>query len=110
MSEESTTQVPAPPADNEAATAVKTKPAKPKRSNLPPWKVLLHNDDVNEMGYVVDSIMNLTTLNAHQALVCMLEAHRSGLSLLLTTHREHAELLQEQFQSKRSQVTIEPDE
>ncbi|MCH7572875.1 MAG: hypothetical protein IH891_08175 [Planctomycetes bacterium] len=42
------------------------------------------------------------------AIECMLEAHKSGLALLLSTHREHAELLQEQFTSKRLTVTIQP--
>ena len=96
--------------ENTGGTAVKTRPEKPRRQQMPMWKVLLHNDDVNDMGYVVDAILNLTPLNSHQALVCMLEAHRTGLSLLITTHREHAELLQEQFQSKFLMVTIEPDE
>ena len=36
-------------------------------------------------------------------------AHKTGVSLILVTHREHAELLQEQFASKRLTVTIEPD-
>jgi ATP-dependent Clp protease adapter protein ClpS len=39
----------------------------------------------------------------------MLEAHQRGISLLLTTHREHAELLHEQFHSKHLTVTIEPE-
>ena len=38
----------------------------------------------------------------------MLEAHETGVTLLVETHREHAELLQEQFQSKQLTVTIEP--
>ena len=38
------------------------------------------------------------------------EANQSGLSLLLVTHKERAELYQEQFQSKGLTVTIEPAE
>lgn len=99
----------APVAESSGAEAVKTRPGKPKRQHMPRWKVLLHNDDQNEMGYVVNTILQLTPLNSHQALVCMLEAHRKGLSLLTTTHREHAELMREQFQSKFLKVTIEPE-
>lgn len=84
----------------------KKKPTKP----LPPWKVLLHNDDHNEMGYVVQTIVDLTPLNPERAIVCMAEAHKSGLALLLTTHRERAELYQEQFTSKGLTVTIEAAE
>ena len=91
------------------ATAVKTRPAPPKVDLMPPWRVLLHNDDVNEMIYVVNTIVELTHLERHDAVECMLEAHKRGLAMLLCTHREHAELLQEQFESKLLTVTIEPN-
>ncbi len=77
---------------------------------LPPWKVLLHNDDQNDMLFVVEAIVSLTPLNQEAAAVRTLEAHQSGLALLLTTHKERAELYQEQFQSKGLTVTIEPAE
>jgi len=94
------------------ATAVRPRPrtAPPRVDRLPPWRVLLHNDVVNEIGYVVETIIELTALNPRQALLHTLDAHKSGLALLLITHREKAELLQEQFQSKRLTVTIEPEE
>ena len=98
--------------DGGSITVTTTRPAptKPKPRLLPQWKVLLHNDDVNDMRYVVDSICALTSLVEQQAIVCMVEAHQSGVALLLTTHQEHAELLEEQFASKQLTVTIEPDE
>ena len=91
-----------------AGAAVKSRPATPRTRYLPPWKVLLHNDDVNDMVYVVETITELTTLNRQDALLRTLEADKTGVALLLTTHREHAELLSEQFASKRLTVTIEP--
>ena len=90
------------------ATITRPETADPKVECMPPWKVLLHNDDVNEAGYVVEVIIELTTLQPQAALLRMLEAHKTGVALLLTTHREHAELLAEQFTSKRLTVTIEP--
>ena len=84
-------------------------PARPRLDHLPPWKVLLHNDDVNDMGYVVDTIMVLTPLGEQDAVLRMLEAHQSGVALLMATHQEHAELLLEQFTSRQLCVTIEPD-
>jgi ATP-dependent Clp protease adapter protein ClpS len=77
---------------------------------LPPWKVLLHNDDKNEAFFVVATIMELTTLNEEDATQRMTEAHKTGASLLLVTHKERAELYKEQFTSKGLTVTIEPDE
>jgi len=77
---------------------------------MPPWKVLLHNDDLNEMGYVIETIIELTALNPQTALLRMVEAHRTGVAMLLATHRERAELLEEQFASKGLTVSIEPDE
>ena len=104
--------------DSDAAGSTATKPkrarkAAPKRKPpqpLPPWKVLLHNDDKNEVGYVVDTIMQLTSLNQQDAELRTKEADKTGVSLLLTTHKERAELYQEQFTSKGLVVTIEPAE
>ncbi|MDH3583205.1 MAG: ATP-dependent Clp protease adaptor ClpS [Phycisphaerae bacterium] len=76
---------------------------------LPPWKVLLHNDDVNDMPYVVQTISQLTPLSQSAATQRMLEAHAKGLALILTTHQERAELYRDQFASKNLSVTIEPD-
>src|SRR6187551_2559587 len=90
--------------------ARKTTPKKKPPQPLPPWKVLLHNDDKNDVGYVVDTIMQLTSLNQQDAELRTKEADKTGLALLLTTHKERAELYQEQFTSKGLVVTIEPAE
>jgi len=75
----------------------------------PPYKVILHNDDVNDMEYVVATICRLTPLTLEQATEKMLEAHLKGMSILLVCHKERAELYQEQFKSCRLRVTIEPE-
>lgn len=85
-----------------------TKPKPP--GLLPLWKVLLHNDDVNSLEHVIFTVMELTPLDQDEAIQRTLEADREGLALLLVTHKERAELYQEQFQSKHLTVTIEPDE
>jgi len=94
--------------DGDGGTATATMPAPPRVRRLPQWQVLLHNDDVNDMAWVASAILQLTPLKREEAIDRMLEAHRRGVSLLLVTHREHAELLQEQFTSKDLTVTIEP--
>ncbi|HRP63306.1 MAG TPA: ATP-dependent Clp protease adaptor ClpS [Phycisphaerales bacterium] len=38
----------------EGGVAVQAAP--PRVDRMPPWKVLLHNDDVNEIGFVIETI------------------------------------------------------
>ena len=88
----------------------KTTPKRRPPKNLPPWKVLLHNDDKNDVGFVVITIVELTPLNEKEAEGRTEEANQTGVALLLTTHKERAELYHEQFTSKGLTVTIEPAE
>lgn len=101
--------------DHKSGAAVLDKPAHKKSPGrvkprlLPPYKVLLHNDDVNDMEHVIVSLLKVTPLNMDDAIQKMVEAHDSGISLLLVTHQELAELYQEQLTSLSLTVTIEPD-
>ena len=90
--------------------ATKTAPKQKPPQMLPPWKVLLHNDDKNDMKFVVDTIVELTPLNKQDAENRMKEADDTGVALLLVTHKERAELYKDQFESKGLTVTIEPAE
>lgn len=90
--------------------AAKKAPQKKPPRQMPPWKVLLHNDDKNEFLFVIRTVMELTPLNEQDAKERTVEAHETGVALLLTTHKERAELYQEQFASKGLVVTIEPAE
>ena len=90
--------------------AAKPAPKKKPPGMLPPWKVLLHNDDKNTMQHVIRTIVQLTPLNEQDAERRMTEAHRTGVALLLVTHKERAELYKDQFESKGLTVTIEPAE
>lgn len=92
-----------------APAPARTRPSpKNPTEKLPPWNVLLHNDDVNEMGFVVESLCRFARLSVPAATRCTMEAHKKGLSLVLATHREHAELVAEQLTSLKLTVTIEP--
>lgn len=105
----------AEPSDGSGAVATTTlvapkkAPARVKPRKLPPFKVLLHNDDVSTFEHVILSIVNLTPLTTEAAFEKTLIAHDQGLVLLLVTHKERAELYQEQFTSVKLTVTIEPD-
>ena len=106
------------PGKDPAAGSTATKPKRARKPSprkrppqaLPPWKVLLHNDDKNTVDYVVSTITQLTALNEQDATQRTVEADKTGVALLLTTHKERAELYQEQFTSKGLVVTIEPAE
>lgn len=86
----------------------KRQPAKTPPKTLPPWKVILHNDDVNDMDHVIRVLRRLTPLSQEEAKMRTLEAHEKGVALLLTTHRERAELYVEQFASTGLTATCEP--
>jgi ATP-dependent Clp protease adapter protein ClpS len=100
------------PPQGGAAVKSKTRRAPKKKppQMLPPWKVLLHNDNKNEMPFVVKTVVELTPLNEQDAKQRTEEAHKSGVSLLLTTHKERAELYKDQFETKGLTVSIEPAE
>ena len=89
------------------STAPVAEPARPQSRPLPPFAVVLHNDDVNEMGFVVRTIVELARVTTEHALTCMIEAHQEGQAVVMRTHREHAELVCESFQSKGLTATIE---
>jgi len=117
MSEEQGNKPGVADADESAGTVVaepkksartSTAPAKKLPSLLPPWSVLLHNDDKNEMLFVIRAIVELTPLNREDAMQRMFEAHKSGVALLLVTHKERAELYLDQFQTKGLTISIEP--
>jgi ATP-dependent Clp protease adaptor protein ClpS len=92
------------------APGVKERAALGPVDHLPPYRVLLHNDDRLDMDHVVDTLVQLTPLDLSRAMVVMLEAHKRGVALVLVTHRERAELYVDQFRSKRLTVTIEQAE
>ena len=98
------------PAGGSTAAGTRPTPTRRPPKTLPPWKVLLHNDDVNDMEYVVESIQMIVHLSKQDSALRALEAHESGVALLLTTHQERAELIQQQFTSRNLSVTIEPAE
>lgn len=79
----------------------------PKIEQLPPWKILLHDDEVNTAEYIVTKVQEITKLDEEKAVKRVLEAHKNGVALLLTTHKERAELLVEMFESSKITVTME---
>ncbi len=90
------------------STTTATLPEVAKPRLLPQFKVILHNDDQNEVEYVVETVMMLCGMNLQDAFARTQEADSTGCALLLITHRERAELYVDQFQSRSLTVTMEP--
>ena len=63
----------------------------------PLTKVLLHNDDKNEMAYVAEALMIVFTIHGKDAVPIMLEAHEQGVALITVIRKEEAELRKEQM-------------
>ena len=81
------------------------------RKLAPRYRVLLHNDDFNPMEYVVQVLMTtVPSITQPQAVSIMMEAHNSGLALVITCALEHAEFYCETLKSHGLSSTIEPDE
>ena len=75
---------------------------------LPPYAVILHNDDHNEMLYVVQSLlMCVPELEAQQATEVMLQAHLNGKARVIACPLERAELYRDRLQSRGLTATIE---
>lgn len=76
---------------------------------LPPYDVLLHNDDVNTMDHVVRALLrSVPSVDADRAFAIMWEAHTHGVAVVITCPLEPAELYRDRLQSFGLTATIEP--
>ena len=75
---------------------------------LPPYRVILHNDDVNEMGHVVRALLaSVPELSARDATAIMIEAHLQGRAQVIACPLERAELYRDRLESHGLTATIE---
>ena len=89
-------------------TAVIDREVQRVRKLSPKYKVLLHNDPVNTMDYVVDTLRQVVPqLSEQDALNIMLETHNNGVGLVITCDLEPAEFYSESLKSKGLTSTIE---
>lgn len=65
----------------------------------PRYRVLIHNDDVTPMDFVVHVLMNIFKKNISDAADIMLTAHNTGVALVVVLSLEEAELRVDQAHS-----------
>jgi ATP-dependent Clp protease adaptor protein ClpS len=74
---------------------------------LPPHTVVLHNDDVNEMGHVVAALLrSVPELSTERAVEVMLAAHEHGQADVVSCPLERAELYRDRLESHGLTATI----
>ena len=77
---------------------------------LPPYNVILFNDDYNSMDYVVAVLLHtINTLTQSEAEQIMLTAHLAGNAVVITCPKETAEFYQERILSYGLTATIAPE-
>lgn len=90
---------------NQSATATAVKPAKPKASKkrkpslLPPFHVILLNDDDHSYEYVIEMLKVIFAHPAEKGMAMAKEVDEQGRVIVLTTHKEMAELKRDQIHS-----------
>ena len=90
--------------------AVMEKAPERVRKPSPRYKVLLHNDPVNSMEYVVTTLRQVVpSLSEQDAIAVMLEAHNTGIGLVIVCDIEPAEFYCETLKAKGLSSTIEPE-
>ena len=89
-------------------STVVDKEIKKVRKVSPRYKVLLHNDAENTMEYVVQTLRQVVPkLSEQEAIAVMLEAHSTGIGLVIICDIEPAEFYSESLKSKGLTSTIE---
>ena len=80
------------------------------RKTSPRYKVLLHNDPVNTMEYVVQTLQEVVPqLSEQDAMAVMLEAHNTGVGLVIVCDLEPAEFYSETLKNKGLTSSLEKE-
>ena len=75
---------------------------------LPPYSVILHNDDHHSMDYVVEALVkSVPSLSALDAANIMIDAHNTGRAIVITCPLEQAEYYRDRLRSFTLGVSIE---
>jgi ATP-dependent Clp protease adaptor protein ClpS len=78
---------------------------------FPPYRVILHNDDVHSTDEVVLALCkSVPSLSQRKAILIMLQAHVTGRATVVVCSREEAEYYAERLGTFNLTVTIEATE
>ena len=92
-------------------SAVLEKKTAALKNKSPKYKVLLHNDPVNSMEYVTISLREVVPqLSEQDAISIMLEAHNTGVGIVIVCDLEPAEFYSESLKSKGISSSIEKED
>ena len=92
-------------------TAVIEKKTAALKNKSPKYKVLLHNDPINSMEYVTNTLREVVPqLSEQDAISIMLEAHNNGIGLIIVCDLEPAEFYSESLKSKGISSSIEKED
>ena len=83
-------------------TIVTTRPKSDEQTRsrrVPPYHVILENDDHHSMEFVVEVLTKALGYSAERCVQLMLQAHNTGRSVIWTGSKEVAELKAEQIQT-----------
>jgi ATP-dependent Clp protease adaptor protein ClpS len=84
------------------AGGITTKPMEKEEVDvrlLPPYNVILENDDHHSMEFVMEVLQKALGFNEQRAYLLMMQAHEAGQAIVWTGSKEVAELKLEQMLS-----------
>jgi len=89
------------------ASAIQPAPVKQEdRKELPPFNVVLLNDNDHSYGYVIDMLGRLFGHNENFAYQIARKVDHQGRAIVLTTHKERAEFKRDQIRGFGSDPRI----
>ncbi len=77
--------------ESEKPTAAPEQDTDESISLVPPYRVIVHNDDVTPMDFVIEVLIRFFSLSRERSTNIMLEAHNSGQALVAIMPLEQAE-------------------
>jgi ATP-dependent Clp protease adaptor protein ClpS len=77
---------------------------------LPPYNVILHNDDVHTFDEVARALNKVVGVSLKRGYELADIVHNNGNAIVATCRKEQAELYRERLEGYKLTVTIEPAE